>query len=252
MGQACQKLRSQLSGHRQSRRRALTQKNYRKSPESNDRYNHNSPVGDNCQICGRFVRGGNEAMMLHQRTSSRCAAAQGTSGEARVPCAYCGRRLAANNAWARQQHYQFCPGRQTDSDDNGSWSSRGSAGWQDNSYSRRHDSWHRSWDSDRWREENGSHPQSHRWHWYWRTVACPNCVPKNVLFNSCSGFEVWASGSCFETLHIHVLFWPPAAGKIGQYTQHSTNNRKFIPKKHITKHELILQFWGQWMIVSRY
>lgn len=135
-------------------------------PESNDRYNHNSRVGDNCQICGRFVRGGNEAMMLHQRTSSRCAAAQGTSGEARVPCAYCGRRLAANNAWARQQHYQFCPGRQTDSDDNGSWSSRGSAGWQNNSYSRRHDSWHRSWDSDRWREENDSHPQSHRWHWY--------------------------------------------------------------------------------------
>ena len=129
------------------------QQHWQQIPDSDDHYNG---VGRNCQICGRFVRVGNEAMTLHQQTSSRCAVAQGRTRNARVPCYYCGRSLAANNDWARQQHYQHCPGRR-----NEEWSRGRSAGWQD-SYSGQQDSWQRCWDSDRWQQNNDTH---HWWHW---------------------------------------------------------------------------------------
>ena len=129
------------------------QQHWQQIPDSDDHYNG---VGRNCQICGRFVRGGNEAMTLHQQTSSRCAVAQGRTHNARVPCYYCGRSLAANNDWAKQQHYQHCPGRR-----NEEWSRSRSAGWQD-SYSGQQDSWQRGWDSDRWQQNNDTH---HWWHW---------------------------------------------------------------------------------------
>ena len=73
------------------------------------------PGGSECRICRKFVRGGRWAMRSHQIASSRCLAARDGSCKAREPCADCGRSLAANDWWAKQQHQRFCPGSQRQS-----------------------------------------------------------------------------------------------------------------------------------------
>ena len=62
-----------------------------------------------CPICNKFVRGGRSALNAHQLTSSSCRAARGDSECGREPCQYCGKMLAADDEWARQQHAAFCP-----------------------------------------------------------------------------------------------------------------------------------------------
>lgn len=63
-----------------------------------------------CPRCQMVVRGGRWALRQHQFTSSRCHHAAGLTPAAREPCRNCGRMLAAGDAWARKQHYKFCPG----------------------------------------------------------------------------------------------------------------------------------------------
>ena len=64
------------------------------------------PGGSECRICQKFVRGGRWAMRSHQIASSRRLAARDGSFKAREPCADCGRSLAADDWWAKQQHQQ--------------------------------------------------------------------------------------------------------------------------------------------------
>eukprot|EP00435_Cladocopium_sp_Y103_P046117 s156_g13.t1 len=64
-----------------------------------------------CPICGKFVRGGRSALNTHQLTSSMCRAARGEQACGREPCQYCGKMLAADDEWAREQHAAFCSGQ---------------------------------------------------------------------------------------------------------------------------------------------
>ena len=64
-----------------------------------------------CPICQKFIRGGRSALTAHQLTSSMCRATRGDQQYGREPCQYCGKMLAADDAWARQQHAAFCTGQ---------------------------------------------------------------------------------------------------------------------------------------------
>ena len=129
--------------------------------------------GAHCSICGRYVRGGALAMSVHQATSSRCAAARGETTDGREPCPHCGKKLAANDNWARQQHEQFCPGLDSDLGSQSGYSSSASSNashyhrgrtahrhqrWEDNDWS----SWH--WDNDNtWDGYDAHQWHSHNW-----------------------------------------------------------------------------------------
>lgn len=67
--------------------------------------------GINCPICGKYVKGGRWQLRSHQLTSSRCLAAQNPRCQAVEACRFCGKMLAAQDAWARQQHSQHCRGQ---------------------------------------------------------------------------------------------------------------------------------------------
>ena len=71
-----------------------------------------TPAGQFCKACGHFVRGGRGAMRQHQLRSSWCLHRQGRMPAAREPCRYCGKMLAAQDAWSRQQHAWYCPAQQ--------------------------------------------------------------------------------------------------------------------------------------------
>lgn len=67
--------------------------------------------GLNCPLCQKFVRGGRWQLRSHQLTSSRCLAASGQARAATEPCRYCGKVLAAGDAWAFAQHSRHCRGQ---------------------------------------------------------------------------------------------------------------------------------------------
>ena len=74
------------------------------TPSTGAEEDFQGPGGPECRICQKFVRGGRWAMRSHQIASSRRLAARDGSFKAREPCADCGRSLAADDWWAKQQH----------------------------------------------------------------------------------------------------------------------------------------------------
>lgn len=61
-----------------------------------------------CDRCGHFVRGGRWALHMHQLTSSKCLSASGRLATAREPCVRCGKMIASQDSWAREQHSRHC------------------------------------------------------------------------------------------------------------------------------------------------
>lgn len=61
-----------------------------------------------CPICWSYVKGGRWQLRSHQLTSSKCLHASGQAARAREPCEFCGRMLAAGDAWAKAQHLRHC------------------------------------------------------------------------------------------------------------------------------------------------
>lgn len=68
-----------------------------------------SADGLTCPICNKFIRGGSSALRAHQAASSTCRAMTGEAAFGGEPCEFCGKMLAANDHWARNQHAVFCP-----------------------------------------------------------------------------------------------------------------------------------------------
>ena len=66
-------------------------------------------MGGLCPICEKPIKGGRWQLRAHQLTSSRCLAASGKAPHAREACEFCGKPLAAGDAWAKFQHRQNCP-----------------------------------------------------------------------------------------------------------------------------------------------
>lgn len=64
-----------------------------------------------CPICKKIVKGGRWQLRSHQLTSSFCLAASGRAPHAREPCEHCGRMIAADDSWAKEQHSRKCPGQ---------------------------------------------------------------------------------------------------------------------------------------------
>lgn len=58
--------------------------------------------GVNCEICGKWVRGDNDSLLMHQQMSTRCAARRGE--QARQQCWYC-QKWVAKGPWSLEQHY---------------------------------------------------------------------------------------------------------------------------------------------------
>ena len=72
-----------------------------------------APPGDgvSCPTCKKFIRGGSSALRAHQATSSTCRAMAGDAEFGREPCEFCGKMLAANDHWAKNQHAVYCQGQ---------------------------------------------------------------------------------------------------------------------------------------------
>ena len=108
-----------------------------------------------CMICGQNMKGGFQALLAHQTTSSRCRARQGLQGpcSGRSPCPHgCGRSVAHQDAWALAQHERFCT----------AFKSQGQSNTTDQSETQdhllpaaaRHRSASVSWPRQRWQEDD--------------------------------------------------------------------------------------------------